>query len=631
MNYQEMATKILEGVGGRANISAMEHCSTRLRLTTVDNSKVDVNALKAIPGVLGVVMAAQTQIIIGNDVIEVHAALEKAAGPLTGTTSAGAEKRSWGAVLLDFLVGVFQPLVPAMAGAGMLKSFMILLATFGWISKTDPAYIVLVSIADTVFYFLPLMVAVTTATKLKANRLVALAAVGVLLLPSLTKLIADPAGFKVWGVVVPNIPYGSQVFPAILAVLLLAAVERFMTKVSPKPVRIFLVPMVSLLVTVPATLLFLGPLGYNLGQRFTSLIVGFYDTAGWFGVALLAAALPFIVSVGMHKAFLPYALNQFATTGKEGLYTPASLAHNIAEGGAMFGVAIRTRNTELRSTAVSAGISALCGITEPALYGVTIQHKRALLSVMAGAFAGGAYIGLNLVQAFVPVGPGLPAMSIFVDPANPMNIVHAAVGAAIAFVVACASVIITWKDQLEHVPAGDTMPGDTVTPVVSRPASTVEDSDVLAPASGTVIPLNQVNDPVFSSGALGQGVAIQPTSGEFRAPADGFVEAVFHSKHAIAIKTDAGAEVLIHIGLDTVKLDGKHFQTSLAKGDRVAAGQVLITADLDAIRAAGYDTTTPVVIVNSRDLDVTSLAHGTVTAGDPIIAINAIGEKVVAS
>lgn len=626
MDYQQTASQILDKVGGAGNIAAMEHCSTRLRLTIADNSRVDVAALKAIPGVLGVVQTGQTQIIIGNEVVEVFAALQKevaASGVAPGSPSGAAPKRSWGAVFLDFLVGVFQPLVPAIAGAGVLKSILILLAAIGWLSTKDQTYIALAAISDATFYFLPLMVAVTTATKLNANRLVALAAVGVLLLPALTTQIAAEGGFRLFGIPVQNVPYSGQVFPAILSVLLLAAVERLATKYSPKPVRIFLVPMIALLITVPATLLLLGPLGFFAGQAFTGAIVAVYSQVGWVATALLAAVLPLVVSVGMHKALLPYALSQFAATGREAFYLPASLAHNIAEGGAMFGVALRTRNQTTRATAISAGISALCGITEPALYGITIQHKRALYSVMAGAAAGGAYIGIMLVQAFVVVGPGLPSLSMFVDAANPANLLHAVIAAAISFGVAGLMVFLLWKDSEELVTS--TYPDDKA--VASSPESEVpalDNVDLVAPMTGKVISLDEVPDAVFSGGALGKGVAIVPTDGLVTSPAEGTIANVFKTGHAVALKTDSGAEVLIHVGLDTVKLEGAPFEVLVTKGERVSLGQPLLRADLSAIREAGYDTTTPVVVLNAKQFNVESLAEGsTVDHGDPVVAINA--------
>ena len=279
---------------------------------------------------------------------------------------------AWGAVLVDFIVGVFQPLIPAIAGAGVLKSLLLLVSSLGWTSTKSDTYVVLSSIADATFFFLPLMVAGTTATKLGVNRLVAIAACAPLVLPSLTALIKEP-GLSVFGIPITNVPYNSQVFPSLLIVLFLAVMERFWTRVSPKPIRIFFVPMMSLLITVPVGLVALGPLGYNLGLVFTGAILWVFSTFGWVATMLLAMALPFLVSLGMHKPFLPYAINQYSTTGAEPLYLPASLAHNIAESGTMFGVAVRTKNGDVRSTAVSAGISALFGITEPALYGVTMR------------------------------------------------------------------------------------------------------------------------------------------------------------------------------------------------------------------------------------------------------------------
>lgn len=621
MNYTETARLILENVGGAENIRNMEHCSTRLRLTIRDDSRVDVDGLKAVDGVLGVVQKAQTQIVIGNEVVEVFAALKKATGLDDDRTAEKQEddapRRKWGAVLLDFLVAVFQPLIPVIAGAGVLKAIMILLTSVGWISEEGSAYISLVAISDAAFYFLPLMVAVTTANKLNANRLVAIAAVGVLLLPSFAEVLAVPEGFTLFGLPVPEVPYAGQVFPAILSVLLLAFVERWVTSWSPKPIRTFFVPMIALLVTVPSTLVALGPLGYYAGQAFTDAILWLYGTTGWFATAVLAALLPLLVAAGMHKALLPYAINQFSTTGKEALYTAASIGHNFAEAGVMLAVALRTKNTVIRATAISAFISALCGITEPALYGITIQYRRALYSVMVGGAVGAAYAGIMLLQGFV-----------LVDPENPMNIVHAGIAAVIAFGVSGILGFILWRD-----PAPELEPEDEL---VAGKDTDDDDDDVddddsgtpgepvqlLSPMAGSVIPLSEVADPVFSGGAVGDGVAIVPTSGDVHSPAAGTVAAVMKSGHAVAITTDDGVEVLIHVGLDTVRLEGAPFDVQVAKGDRVTAGQRLLTADLDAIEAAGYDTVTPVIVTNAKKFSVDAGGAGTTTSpGDSLIAV----------
>lgn len=613
MDYKATAAGILGAVGGAKNVTHLEHCSTRLRFTLADPKKADQGRLKAIPGVMGVV-GAQPQVVIGNDVVEVHeailtlpgmGALGASGGPAAPKAAAGL-----GAWLLDFIVGVFQPLIPAIAGAGVLKSLMLLTTMFGWLSAKDPTYTSLVAISDATFFFLPLMVAVTTATKLNSNKLVALAAVSVLVLPSMTKAMAD--GTSLFGIPIQNVPYASQVFPAILCVALLSAVERFFTKVTPKPIRVFFVPMMSLLLSVPVTLLLLGPLGFWVGTYFTTAVLWIYGTLGWIAFPLLAMALPFIISVGMHKAFIPYMVAQIGSAKYEPLYLPVSLAHNIAESGASFGVALRTKDTDLRSTAVSAGVSALFGITEPALYGVTLQNKRALWSVLAGAGLGATWIGVTAVKGFVVVGPGLASISMFIDPTNPQNFINAVIGALIAFVVAGVVAALLWSDA-----ASTTLQARGAAPVDELIAG-----DILNPVDGEVIALSEVADKVFAGGVLGNGCAIRPASGEFRSPVAGKVTMVFDTHHALGLTTDDGVELLLHIGLDTVRLGGKHFHMHVAKGDRVDAGQLLVTADLAAIAAAGYDTTTPLVVTNSQVVEVSALAVPALAKhGDPLFHV----------
>ncbi|CAL8975290.1 PTS system beta-glucoside-specific EIIBCA component [Cellulomonas sp. T2.31MG-18] len=630
MDYAKTAGGILDAVGGPGNVTHLEHCSTRLRFTVADTKKVDHARLKAVPGVMGVV-GIQPQVVIGNDVVEVHAALSRLSGmggagagaghaagtAVAGGTPAEASQGGWGARILDFIVGVFQPLIPAIAGAGVLKSLMLLATMFG-LSKNGATYTTLVAISDATFFFLPLLVAVTTATKLNTNRLVAVAAVSVLVLPSMTKRMAD--GTSVFGLAIPNVTYSSQVFPAVLAVLLLAVVERFLTRVTPKPIRIFFVPMVGLLVTVPVTLLFLGPLGFRLGTGFTTGVLWVFHTLGWVAFPLLAVALPFIISVGMHKAFIPYVVNQLSTAGYEPLYNPVSLAHNIAESGASFGVALRTKDTEMRSTGVSAGLSALFGITEPALYGITIQNKRALISVLSGAAAGATWLGVTHVTSYVAVGPGLASMSMFINANDPRNIVNAIVGAAIAFVTAFVVAMLTWSDAAS---ATLKVRGVVAAKAPVDPDQALSPHDVLSPTDGTVVPLAEVSDRVFAGGVLGDGCAVRPTSGEFRSPAAGVVSMLFDTHHAVAVSSDDGVDLLIHVGLDTVRLNGTHFTAHVTKGDRVEVGQLLITADLDAIRADGYDTTTPVVVTNGAAVHVGLVRAGAqVTAGAPLFPVS---------
>lgn len=611
MDYKRTAASIIHKIGGVENVSHLEHCSTRLRFTLRDNAKADIAALKKIDGVMGVVMSAQCQVIIGNEVVEVFDEVRKL-GNFSNASSeegkkASGEKQKLGAVVMDFIVSVFQPLVPAMAGSGILKSLLLVLAMMGVIDQSGTLYSALASIADGVIYFLPMMIAVTVSTKLGTNKMVALGAVGTLLLPNMGALLSAEGGLQLFGMTAKNVAYSGQIFPALLCVLFLAVMEKCFTKISPKAIRIFFVPMMSLLITVPVTLLFLGPLGYNLGIIFTNVILAAYDYLGWIAIMLLALSLPFIISVGMHKALVPYVVNQIGTIGYDALYLPASLAHNISESGACFGAAIRTKDEKVRATAISAGISALFGITEPALYGLTIQNKRVLWSVLSGCGIGGAFIGLTAIKAFTPVGPGLASMSMFVDVANPKNIMLAAVGFALSFVVSFVAALFFFKNEQEE---------EEILNEVS-----VDEKTIVSPLHGELIALEDVDDEVFASGAVGEGVAIIPSKGEVYAPVNGVVESIFKTKHAITLRGDNGAEFLIHIGLNTVQLGGKHYEEQVNVGDRVKAGDLLMKFDMQAIKKAGYDLTTPVIIANGQAFEKKYMDVAQVKRGTPIICL----------
>ena len=592
MNVKETATAIVELIGGKENIAHLEHCSTRLRFTLKDNSLVQKDALEKVDGVIGVRQNVQCQVIIGNDVVEVYDEVMNVLGhELTADGgSEGKQKQSWGAVLLDFIISIFQPLIPAVAGGGVLKSLLLLASVTGLMDNTSPTYQILNLIGGAPLYFLPILVAITTANKLKVNQLVAVSAVGALILPELTTLLTDGAAFMGFGL--QNIAYASQVFPAILTVLFYAQIEKLFTRISPKPIRIFFVPMMSLVITVPVALLILGPLGFEVGTIFSAAIIWLYAHLGWVATGILAAVLPLMVVTGMHKAMIPYAVSSMSEMGAELLYLPASLAHNIAEAGACFAVSVRTKDQKLRSTAVSAGISALFGITEPALYGVTILHKRVLYGVMASSLVGGAVAGLFAIKAFALVGPGLASITMFVDEANPMNLVWAMVTLGVSFAVSFVLVLFLFKDKVVE---NKTTVADPKAEVLSKPVD------------GQVVALSEVNDEVFSSGMIGEGFGIIPTSGELIAPEDGEITMLFETNHAIGLKTRNGAELLFHIGLDTVQLEGKHFTPYVKAGDQVKQGQPLIQFDLDAIKAAGFDPIVICVVTNQENFMVKTI------------------------
>ena len=608
MDYKKIANEILDLIGGSKNVSTLEHCSTRLRFGLVDKSVVNVEKIKKIKGVMGVVDGSQFQIVIGNNVVEVYDELLKIC-PVTGNQVAETKKddRKWGAKLLEFVISVFQPLVPAIAGAGVLKSVLLLLSMFGLLASDSTVYTALAAISDATFYFLPIMVVVTTANTLKSNRLVAIAAVGYLLLPATTAALAD--GMILFGFAVKNITYSSQVFPAILCVIFLSLMERGFNKISPKAIRIFFVPMMSLAITIPVTLLVLGPLGYNIGTLFTAVILALYGKLGFVALGLLAAILPFMIATGMHKTLLPYAITTYGQLGYEALYMPASLAHNISESGACFAVALKSKDEDLKQTALSAGISALMGITEPALYGVTLQNKKAMMGVVLSGAISGMLMGLFVVKAFIIVGPGLASMSMFVDAANGSNFMYACIGFAVALLGSFIITFVLWKDS------------DSDSDVEELTEEEKEVNILVSPLNGEAVDLSTVSDEMFASKTLGDGIAIVPKDGKLYAPCDAEVVMLFETKHAIGLRTSNGAEILIHIGVNTVSMEGVGFTAFVKQNDKVKEGDLLIEFDLDAIKEKKLDPTVMVVNSNSTSYKVLNQSYGDVKTGDVLFDV----------
>lgn len=615
MDYQKTASEVVENIGGKDNIAHLEHCSTRLRFTLKDDSKANMDKLELIDGVMGVRKNVQMQVIIGNEVVEVYDKVKEIVGDLASSgEKQGGPKQKWSAIVLDFIIGVFQPTIPAVAGGGVLKSLLLLFNMFGWMNPESQTYQVLDLIGSAPLYFLPVIVAITAANKLNVNPVVAASAVGALLLPGMTTLLSE--GTSLFGLPIQEIAYSSQVFPALLLVLFYAVLEKFFTKISPKAIRIFFVPLMSLAISVSVTLLFLGPIGYLVGEQLSALILFIYGNVGWVATGILAAVLPFMVVTGMHKAMIPYAVSSMSGIGREVLYLPASLAHNISESGACFAVAIKTKDEKLRATAISAGISAFFGITEPALYGVTILHKRVLYSVIISSLISGSFIGIMAVEAFALVGPGLASITMFASPDNPMNLTWAFVTFALSLCLSFIAVLILWKDEVKQVEEEK----ETFNSGERKPEM------MNSPVEGTIIPLSEVNDEVFSKGMVGAGFGVKPSIGELRAPADGTISMVFETKHAVGMEMTNGAEVLFHIGIDTVQLEGNHFEAHVNKGDNVSAGDLLVTFDIQAIEAAGFDTTVISVVTNQDDFSVSQdVTNESVSTQQSVMTVSPIG------
>lgn len=592
MDYKSLAKSILNDLGGEANIISFTHCATRLRLNLKDMGKVNIKNLENTKGIMGVVnKGGQFQIVIGSDVPNVYRELN-----MLGSFGGGAEQsekddRSKLSRVLDTIAGIFTPIIPAITGAGILKAFMSLLVVFGWVDKTSQTYEILSIFSDAAFYFLPFLIAYSAAKKFNCNPVMAMSIAGILLHPNFVKLIgaAKETGetLKFIGLPVTPATYSSSVIPIILSVWLMSYVEILADKVSPKAVKFFTKPLITLIITGAISIIVLGPLGTIIGDGIAYVISLLDNYVSWLVPLIIGAVSPLLVISGTHYGLIPIGINNIATAGFDTIVGPGMLGSNIAQGGAAFAVALKSKNKVIKQEAYSSGITAVCGITEPALYGVNLKFKRPLIAVIIGGGVAGLYLGLMGVGRYTTGSPGLLALPGYIGTDGFTNILHAVIGSAIAFVVSFAmTLILGFEDEAE---------------AASKEKPEVRDEMLFAPLKGKVIPLDEVNDETFSKKILGDGGAILPDAGLVCAPSDCTVDNVFDTNHAIALKTDGGAEILIHIGIDTVGLRGKHFKPLVKSGDRVKMGEPLIEFDIDAIKKEGYEVVTPVIVTNNSE------------------------------
>lgn len=507
----------------------------------------------------------------------------------------------------------------------MLKALLLLATVTGLMSKESQTYTVLSVMSDAAFYFLPILLAYSSANRFKTNPFVAVLFGGIMLHPNMIGLLGgeDPVSFI--GIPVASVQYATSVVPIILTVWFMSYIEKFADKISPGPVKIFLKPLIVILIVAPVALIVLGPLGMYLGTGMSNLIYWIQDKIGWLTVVIMAILMPLIVMFGMHKVFYPIIFAALASPGYETLVLVAMLASNMAQGAGALAVSFKTKDIKLKQVALSAGISGVFGITEPALYGVHLRLKKTLFACMIGAGVAGLFAGIVNLKAYAAVGPGIASMPMFISEDH-MNIIYAIITMLISAIVAFVAVyVIGFQDV---VPTAVSMEGSPTNQ--ARGESEIQPSTgikskkiVFAPLEGKVLPLSEVKDEAFSQEAMGQGMAIQPSVGKVFAPFDGTVETVFRTKHSIGLRSVEGVELLIHVGLDTVKLKGQHFDVKVNEGEQISHGQLLIEFDLEAIQAAGYDTTTPVIVTNSSDyLEVLGNESAAMTGpGKPLITV----------
>ena len=615
MNNKELAQKILELSGGEKNITYVTHCATRLRLVVKSEAEVNLKAIDSLEGVLKAQHSGgQLQVVIGAKVNKIYDEFTKL-GSFTNNNESDMPKVKKNPVnaFIETISGIFTPILPALVGCGMMKCLSSLMTSTGMVDPSTGFITVFNMIADCVFYFMPFFLAVSAARKFKTNEYLAIALAGCLLHPTILDAagkIAETGIDKIdfLGLPILLVKYTSTVIPIILSVWLLSYVYKFVEKIVPDLLKVLLVPMITLLIMVPVQLIAIGPFGSYVGTWIAEGLNILFAKSGIVAGALLGFFRPILVMFGMHYSIMPMQIQQVAETGVT-LLTASALAANLAQAGAAFGVFLKTRNKTMKAAAGSSSLTALFGITEPAIYGVTLRYKKPFFAGCLAAGLVSGFFGLVNANANAIALPGILSLSTY----NADRYIYIIIGVVAAFVLGCVFTLIAGVD--DFVMGEDKKVEAKEETVVSN-----EGIIVKSPVEGTVKDLAEVNDNVFAEGLMGKGIAIEPKVGKVVAPFDGIVEAIFKTNHAIGLKSKDGAEVLIHIGLDTVNLEGNHFKSHIEKGQAIKAGDLLVEFDIDAIKKEGYDVITPVIITNSDNFkDVMAVKNGEVTNKDDLL------------
>lgn len=593
MKHKDEINSIIKDVGGVANIQRMTHCMTRLRFNLADDQKADLDAISKINGVLNTQFQnSQLQIVIGPAVADWYDEISN----LTGIGQEESQetdvkdKKGFFSKLLEIFSNVFLPVIPAIAGAGMMKAILGLLSSFSLISQKSDSYIILNLMADATFYFLPFLLAISAAKLFKTNAILSAVLAGALLYPSLINNVGKISNYHFLGLPIPVINYSASVLPIILSVWIMSYLYRFVDKHMPDMLKVIFVPTVVLIIMIPIELIAIGPLGNYLGSILSAASMKLFSFSGALAGAILGGLRPLLVMTGMHQALTPIVFQNFASKGYDVLM-PTMLVSTFAQATGVLTMAFKTRSKKEKSVIYASGISAILGITEPALYGVIVKYKRVLLSVCIGGGLGAAYVsamGYHL-GSFTPSN----ILSLAVYALMP-KFIHVIIGLGIA-IVSTALLVLVLQPKVgvkDEKPVID----------VSKENATREDLstiDIFAPMEGDLVSLKEVPDTTFSSGAMGDGFAIIPKNGVVKAPFDGTIAVIAQTGHAVGIRGKNGIEVLIHVGIDTVELNGKFFQTYVTQGQKVSKGQKLISFDLKKVEKQ-YNIISPIIVTSGK-------------------------------
>lgn len=627
MDYAIVAKKILEKIGGESNVNSVQHCMTRLRFILKDESKADDDAIKKIKGVMGVTkQGGQYQVIIGNSVGTCYKELIKLGNFQEGSSNEVKEKKGVINSILDVVSGCMSATMPAIVGAGMIKVLLVILPMIGVLSNTSQTYTILNALGDATFYFLPLILCISASKKFNINAYTLAAVIGVMVYPDFIGLVDAGEKISLFGLPVASASYAYSVIPVIMMAWIMTYIEKFTDSITPAVTKNFLKPMLTLLIALPIALVVIGPIGFYAGEALSSAMVFIYDKAGWLAIMAMGALMPLLVMTGMHWAFVPLSIMNInnPNLGFDTLLLVGMLCSNLAQGASCLAVFLKSKNKDLKQLSGAAAVSAfLAGVTEPAMYGITLKYKKPLYASMIAGGISGLYAGFVGLKCYVFATPAMLSIVQFINPAGGSNFVNSLIVAGMTMAIAF---ILTWilgfEDPSNEEEDEDVINNEVKNDIILEKNITEGEALVLSPITGKAVSLKQVNDVTFSEEIMGKGAAIIPTEGRAVSPVDGVVSAIFETKHAIGLTADNGTEILIHIGLDTVKLGGKHFTAHVKSGDRVKSGDLLVEFDIKAIQEEGYEIITPVLVTNVDNYnDVLALIDKDVNEKDELIKV----------
>ena len=650
MAYEDLSREIIADIGGKDNVVSVVHCTTRLRFKLKDMKKANDDKLKATDGVISVVKSGgQYQVVIGNNVADVYDTLVKVGGFANGGSVSDDDvdnsNMSLADKFIDLISGIFNPLLGAMCAGGMIKGFNAMFLAFGWLSTNSGTYVILNAIGDSLFYFLPVILGISSAKKFGINTYLGATIGAALCYPSIVSMASSktalftvfkgtfleaPVHMTFLGIPVISMNYTTSVIPIIIAVWFASKVQKVARKIIPDVVKTFLVPFIVLLITVPVTFLVIGPVATWLGNGVAEIVSAIYNFSPVIAGILMGAFWQVFVIFGVHWGFVAVMMTNIAAMGFDPIIG-LSFAASFAQTGVVLAMIFQTKDEKTRSIAIPAFVSGIFGVTEPAIYGLTLPRKKPFILSCIASAVGGGLIGLFGTKTYLMAGMGIFAIPCAMGKNGiDMGVYGLMIGMAVAIVLGFALQMIFGKKSVDgnlaeqaavSATAGSAGANDSAnTDTVKAEISYNKEEELVAPINGQVVPLSDVKDEVFSSGSMGKGIAIEPQEGKVCSPLDGEVVMVFPTGHAIGLKSTNGAEVMIHIGMDTVELEGKGFTTLVKKGQAVKKGDPLIKFDMEAIKKAGFKLTTPIVVTNSNEYqEITAIADGTITIGTALL------------